>query len=104
MGTSALDRVVTSLRNFSRARGSEPALNQKPSTNPSSRTLATSFATTPSWSVCPLALSQSARSPAFQPQSANAFGHLGWNLHPFGGFVGLGTSPSMPFRAFLILG
>ncbi|MBM7559445.1 hypothetical protein JOC61_001234 [Marinitoga litoralis] len=22
-----------------------------------------------------------------------AYGHLGWNLHPFGGFTAFGTSP-----------
>jgi hypothetical protein len=34
-------------------------------------------------------------------QRSNAFGHLGWNLHPDGGKMRLGTDPAMEGRTLI---
>lgn len=37
-------------------------------------------------------------------QTLSAYGHLGWNLQPFGGLIGLGISPLGIMRSNFTLG
>ncbi len=93
IGTVAFSSEALALRSPTTRSGSAPSLRWNPRTNPSGCIFSTSLPRSLSAFVMPCDSSQSARSSPCHPQSLNALGHLGLNLHPRGTLAALGISP-----------